>query len=77
MVSRETAAIRSDMGKTGSRPGNNGQGELVRERWARESQSVELSCRLWLSLNTRKMSTQGSGKEGILAVGAAGAEEAT
>lgn len=36
-------------GQTGCRPGDNGQGELVRERWARESQSVELSCarRLW------------------------------
>ena len=36
-------------GQTGRRPGDNGQGELVRERWARESWSVELSCtrRLW------------------------------
>lgn len=36
-------------GQTGRRPGDNGRGELVRERRARESWSVELSCtrRLW------------------------------
>ena len=36
-------------GQAGHRPGDNGQGELVREREARESGSVELSCtrRLW------------------------------
>lgn len=53
-------------GQTGRRPGNNGQGELVRERWARESQSGSFHAQedYGLSLNTRKMSTQGEWEGG-------------